>query len=285
MNILYLVFGHRISDHIQARFSICSFLKQTTGKDSIFVITTAPEYYQTLECVKTIAISDNVLREWEGEHRFFWRVKIKAIEYMATNYPDSHLMYIDSDTVLQGNLNGIRHELDSGNGLMHLDEGHPSRMKTKSLKMWNQVKGHTYGHITISERHNMWNAGVVAIPSKYLKDTVKLALELCDGMLGDNAERVVIEQWSLSIALFETTGLLAADKWVAHYWGNKDQWNDIATRFFIQSYMQGRTVDEEIEAFGDLKLDDMPLYIRKPNTQQRLVRLVKKLFPDKIKMG
>jgi len=282
MNILYLVFGNRISDHIQAHLSIRSFLRHVDDKDSIFVITNKPKFYERFKGVTPIGVTDKTLREWEGSKHFFWRVKIKAIEYIAKKYPDQHLLYLDSDTVLTSGLSEIKNLLDKGKGLMHKDEGHPGKMKTKSLRMWKQVCGNTYGGVTIGEKHNMWNAGVVAIPAPKLQEVISLALTLCDGIVEENVERVVIEQWSLSIALYETTSLVPAEQWIAHYWGNKEQWLDVATKFFLESYMAGRTIEEDMKEIDNLPIKDLPIHIKKSNTQRRLVRFIKKIFPDKL---
>ena len=97
---------------------------------------------------------------------------------------------------------------------MDVDEGHPAQMKGKSLSMWNTVAGHTYEGITLSKEHHMWTAGVVAIPADKVKKVVSTALNICDGMLDDGAEPIVVEQYSLSIAMYELTKLreLYADR-------------------------------------------------------------------------
>ncbi len=284
MNILFLVFGKRLSDHLQAHLAIHTLLPQLTKGDRICVMTTAPEFYSGLssvEQVKTDPITEQTLDEWEGQHHFFWRVKIKAMERMVTLYPDDELLYLDSDTFLKGNLEDIKGILRQGKGLMHLDEGHPSNMKTKSLRMWNTVNGRTYAGVTIGKQHNMWNAGVVAMPKGKVAQTVALALAICDGMLNDGAERVVIEQYSLSIALHERLGLVSAQPYIGHYWGNKDEWNAFASDFFLAAYMKGLTPQEATAALMRKDLTAMRIHVHKSNTQRRLTNIIKKLFPDK----
>ena len=282
MNILYLVFGRRLNDHVQANLSIRSFMRQLTDNDTIYVITTNPEYYSRIDTVRTITVSEDTLREWKGRHGFFWRVKIKAIEHIVKLCPDEHLLYIDSDTVLTGNLEQIRTLLDNGCGMMHLNEGHPGRMKSKSLKMWKKVAGHTYGGITLGRQHDMWNAGVVAIPRDKLRETVALTLRICDGMLEDDVERVVIEQYSLSIALYETTVLKPAEDYITHYWGNKGEFNDFAHEFFLKSYMAGRNVEDEVAQLDMEKLMSMPVRIKMSNINRLLTNLINNMFTNKI---
>lgn len=284
MNILYLVFGERLSDHVQAHLSIHTFLPQLADGDSICVMTTAPDYYASFshcEKVRTIPITSQTLRDWEGEWHFFWRVKIKAMELLTERCPGEDLLYVDSDTFLKGDLTALKSQLLQGRGMMHLDEGHPSDMKTKSLRMWKTVDGNSYGGVTIGKEHDMWNAGVVAMPGEKAASTVALALAVCDGMLDSGAERVVIEQYSLSVALHETVGLVPAEPWIGHYWGNKDEWNAFAQTFFLTAYMKGLTAAEATAALASCDLASMRIHVHKSNTQRRLTNIVRKLFPDR----
>ena len=235
MTIFYLVFGNKMEYHLQARFSMMSFRAQMTDKDRIIVVTTCPEYYQTYLApshlasrISIIPVTDDKIKEWEGKHHFFWRAKIKAMELIAENYPDDDMLYLDGDTFLYGDLNKMKELLkeghglmdvdEEGHGLMDVDEGHPAQMKGKSLSMWNTVAGHTYEGITLSKEHHMWTAGVVAIPADKVKKVVSTALAICDGMLDDGAEPIVVEQYSLSIAMYELTKLREAKSLIAHYW-------------------------------------------------------------------
>lgn len=283
MNILYLVFGNNIDVHLQVQFSIITLMHELNDKDQVHVITTTPSFYQHLKSkIDLIPISEQTLKEWRGKHDFFWRCKIKAIEHIAEKYPGQDLMYLDGDTFLIDSLLPIKQKLNEGYGMMHLDEGHPKDMMTKSLSMWKTVKGRNYGGITIGEKHDMWNAGVVAIPGKKLKETVQLALQICDGMLDDEAEPIVIEQYSLSIALYERTHLIEAKSWIGHYWGNKEEWNNYIHQFFLTSFVTNRNIEEEIQIAASNK-DYCKLAIHKkvPNTKKRLIRLLNCLFPNK----
>lgn len=283
MNILYLVFGNNLDIHLQVEFSIITLLHELTDKDKIHVITTNPSFYNHLkEKINIITISEQTLKEWRGKHDFFWRCKIKAIEYIAQEYPDQDFMYLDGDTFLIDKLTPIKQKLEQGFGMMHLNEGHPKDMMTKSLRMWKTVKGHTYQGVTLSEKHDMWNAGVVAIPANKLTETVNLALAVCDGMLDDKAEPIVIEQYSLSIALYECTKLTEAKPWIGHYWGNKDEWNNYIHQFFLTSFTTNRNVDEEIKAAASNKdYCQIPIHMKVPNMKKKLRRLLNRIFPDK----
>lgn len=281
MNILYIIFGTDIVYHVQAYLSIRSFQKQLGKDDKIIVITTAPQFYKNNRSVEVIAIDDAQIREWKGSHDFFWRTKIKAIEYISKKYPESHLLYLDTDTFLYGNMDRLKEDLSAGKGLMYLDEGHPSTMMTKSLRMWKQVANKNYGGITITPKHDMWNAGVVGIPQECMETTVSTALNICDGMLDDDTERIVIEQYSLSIALTEKTQLTEAQNYIGHYWGNKEGWAKIAADFMLKAYLSGYTLEEELEHLDDIPFNKIPIYIHHSSTAKRLIKQVNTIFPDK----
>ena len=76
MNLLYITFGNDPSIHLQAAFSIYSFLAQPGAVDSINIITDNKDFYNHLPSgVKIINVTQNELTEWKGEHQFFWRIK------------------------------------------------------------------------------------------------------------------------------------------------------------------------------------------------------------------
>ena len=102
MNILYLVFGDVQRNYSQAYFSICSFLGQMEESDRIFVMTDMPKYYSRLgDKINILALNPQNLIEWQGEYQFFWRAKIKAIEYVCNLYPHEETLYLDTDTTLR----------------------------------------------------------------------------------------------------------------------------------------------------------------------------------------
>lgn len=248
MNIVYFVIGDSAIIHIQVGFSIRTILSQTSEEDTVYVVTDTPTMYCNLPHVVTIPITQERIKEWRGKHDFFWRVKIKVLQQIAQMSPDKAMMYLDGDTFLHGSLTEIKEQLGKNRGMMHLDEGCPSEMKERSLSMWHTVSGKTYAGITIGPQHHMWNAGVVAIPAALVIKATDMALSVCDGMLDDGSEPVTVEQYALSIALFECADqLIAADKWIGHYWHYKYHWCSYIAKFFVKAYRLNYTIDEQIE--------------------------------------
>jgi hypothetical protein len=280
MNLLYIVFGDDLSYHLEAYLSIRSFQKQLTADDRIFVLTTKPEYYRHAH-VEILPITEKTIEEWKGPHHFFFRVKILALDYLRQRYPNDHLLYLDSDTFLFGNLEILRQRLNEGKGLMHLKEGHPSKMRGGSLKMWKRVGGRTYGGVTLGEQHDMWNAGVTGIPAGKAQQVTATSLAICDGMLEDGANTFILEQYSSSVSMAEHTQLCATDDQIGHYWGNKAEWEQLSADLLLRAFMKESTLEEELTAITDELLLSKPVYVHKSSTAEKLHRKITKMFPNR----
>jgi len=282
MTIMYLTFGKNTEYHVQAYLSMLSFRRQMSSADKIVMVTTAPQFYRCAESwAEILTISDQTINKWQGEFKFFWRAKIKAIEFVGQRYPSDDLLYLDCDTVLCGDINWLKSKLADGKGLMDTNDGHPCHMKTKTLRMWRTIKGRTYGGITLGMQHNMYCAGVVGIPRGRCNEVVETALALCDGMLCDDAERIVIEQYSLSVALFEITGLVETKECIAHYWATKDEWVSAALILMAKALLTNASTEQQLQLFDENNWSSLPVYIHKSSTAKRLRKLVDKAFPNR----
>ena len=280
MNILYIVFGEKLSYHLEAYLSIRTFQKQLTAQDRIFVLTTNPDYYRRAQ-VEILPISQEQIEAWKGSHHFFFRVKIMALDYLCQRYPQEHLLYLDSDTFLYGSLDALRQRLEQGQGLMHIHEGHPSAMRGASLRMWKLVGGRCYGGVTLDEHHDMWNAGVVGIPAMKTRQVIDTSLALCDGMLDDGANAFILEQYASSVSMAEHTRLCAAADHIGHFWGNKPEWEQLSADLLLRSYMKNGSIDDELHLITDELLHSTPVYVHRSSTARRLHGLVDKWFPDR----
>ncbi|MBC6697861.1 hypothetical protein [Hymenobacter sp. BT190] len=283
MNLLYLVFGDAVRNHFQAQFSILSFLRHRAGLSGITVVTDAPDFYRHLAGhVTVLPIEAATLREWKGEFDFFWRIKIKALEYVAQRNPGQAILYLDTDTFLHGSFAALQQALVAGAAFMHEPEGALSALGSKTEKlMWRQTGGQTFGGIQLHERHTMWNAGVVGIPAAGAPAAIALALAICDDLSRQGVTPRLIEQFALSVALQEQFELRAARPYIGHYWSNKDEWNEAIGTFLLESSLKGRTVEQEVAALADFNFRAVPVKKMLKNTRWRLVHLVDRLFPPR----
>ena len=283
MNILYLVFGDVQRNHSQAYFSICSFLGQMEDSDRVFVMTDMPKYYSRLgEKINILPLNQQDLINWQGECKFFWRAKIKAIEYVCNLNPHEETLYLDTDTFLFSDLKELKKQLK--NPVMHLNEGKLSELKSKTEKlMWQQVSNRTFGGLQILPEHDMWNAGVIGIPAKKGQKICELALRICDDMLKENVTKRLIEQFALAISLSENGNLSPVDDFIGHYWSNKDDWNEAIQQFMLNSFLKNNTLQDDIDAIATFDFSKIAILKRTPNTQIRLKKLISKWFPSEDK--
>lgn len=125
----------------------------------------------------------------------------------------------------------------------------------------------------------MWNAGLIALPACKQKETINLALQLCDAMSAAGVTPRLIEQFAFSLALQETYRLLPADNFVGHYWGNKNEWDSFINDYFVQSHFQNETIDNEIENIQKLNFGKIPLIRKERTLYKQINKLLRKCLP------
>lgn len=282
MHVVYLVFGPNAANHTQAYFSILTFLRQPAALSGITVVTDRPDFYARLGSrVHLLPVDAALLREWEGPHQFFWRVKIKALEAVAAAYPGQALLYLDSDTFLGGQAADLTRALAANTALMHEPEGELAALPSKTERlMWQQLQGRLWEGITLKNNALMWNAGAVGVPAERTTAAITLALHLCDAWCAAGVTRRLIEQLALSVALAETGPLAAASASIGHYWSAKPEWNQPIAAFLLASFLQNRSIEEEVGALSEFDFGAQPVKHRVKATRGRLENLAERLFPN-----
>lgn len=279
MIIAYLAFGKDISNFQQAVFSILTILPKLNEEEKIVVITDSPDNFNLLITQITIIEVDNLtLKEWKGPYDFFWRTKIKALQFVSEKWKNKSILYLDSDTFLFGTLEGIRLNLSKGVNVMHTNEGKLSEIfsKTQSL-MWKQLRGKCFGNIEIDSDKCMWNAGVVGVSYKKLEQ-IELALIMCDEMCEARVIPTYIEQFALSVAMNQPNVLVEAQKEIGHYWGNKTMWNAMIQELFSSALMNNLSIQQLIEQVAKVDFEKIPIKAKSNKTKRRLERQLSRFF-------
>lgn len=283
MNLLLLTFGPRLENHYQAAFCILTFLKDPKIKN-VIIITDYPEFYHFFENrINIITVDKSILDDWKGKHDFFWRIKIKALELAQLTYPNEHLIYVDSDTFLATDLLDMSEKLEQNIGFMHVFEyklATNSKSNT-SRKMYTSLNGKNFSSISIDQNTEMWNAGVIALPKDKAKQIIDLSLDLCDEICATDCPRRLVEQFSFSLALKHLTELNSCDNVIGHYWGNKGEWNQYISQFFVESALKRKTLFECIEELKSFNWNSIPLEKKVRSINFKLTKWINKLFPCK----
>lgn len=282
MNLVLLTFGERLENHYQAVFCILSFLKDVRLKRAI-IVTDRPEFYQILkDRVEIIQIDQNTLQDWKGKYNFFWRVKIKALEVVQRKYPQEHILYVDSDTFLVSDLAEIQQELDLGCSFMHTFEYNLKNTQSRTFKrMMSVLNQKTFAGISLNDNSEMWNAGVIALPASKAQALIENILNCCDEMCATPCERRLLEQFSFSLVLKNLTNLSSCEKSIAHYWGNKEEWNQFIQQFLVNIALKNISLAESIALFNQIEFPRIPLEKKKRSSAEKLKKLIDKLLPIK----
>ncbi|TDQ58072.1 hypothetical protein EDC45_1144 [Mesocricetibacter intestinalis] len=282
MNLLLLAFGAQAENHYQANFAILSFLKDPLIK-RVIIVTDRSDFYTFLaERVEFIHIDAQTLREWQGESGFFWRIKIKALERAQQCYPTQHLLYIDSDTFLAGSIAPLYRHLQRGGGLMHKRECALGDKTDKTLRnMYRSLQGSRLAGLDIGAQSTMWNAGVIALPADKAKETIALALRLCDEICTTDCPRRLVEQFAFSLALEHSMELQPCTEIIGHYWGNKGEWNKLITEFLVNARLKDLSLSQCIAQLGEFNWRQLPLHKKQRSTNARLKAFIDRCFKDK----
>lgn len=280
MHLLYITFGKNATIHSQAAFSVYTFLAQNENITSINIITDSPDYYEHIkDRVRIVKVSRYQLQEWKGPHNFFWRIKIKGLEWICREYAGEEVMYLDTDTFLFQPLSHLQQRLKDGFALMHEDEGILSESENKTERnTWRQIKNKIFGGLVMNGQQRMWNAGVVATPNTKDAAEFTLSLNLCDELCSADVPRRLIEQFSLSTALQHVYGLKPSHTAIAHYWSNKAEWDSRISAFFTAAHLKGLTVQKAIENISSFDFKSIPIKKRSSNAARRWHQLIEHLF-------
>ncbi|MDO4905607.1 MAG: hypothetical protein Q4A16_08690 [Lautropia sp.] len=292
MNLLLLAFGARSENHYQAAFAILSFFKDP-AISRVMVMTDQPDLYRWLErksgqavngrelpSLEIIDIERSTLDEWQGEHHFFWRIKIKAIQHAIEKHPGEHLMYIDSDTFLASGLSAIVQLLDEGAALMHCAEYRLNESKDHTVERMDRIlSGKEFAGVPVKSQSWMWNAGVIGLPASRATELVELTLKVCDEMCATECPRRLIEQFAFSVALNHDVPLYPCEGTIGHYWGNKHEWNDFILRFLADSRLRDKGVEDAFARLDKVDWTRLPLEKRPHRQAERIKKGVDLLMP------
>jgi hypothetical protein len=148
--------------------------------------------------------------------------------------------------------------------------------------MWNRIKNQTFAGNTITKNDSMWNAGVIGIPATHCRETIGMAIKMCDEMCRKIPVNFLIEQFCVSVALQRKVEIKPAIGSIGHWWGNRIGWNNLISAFFTESYLKNCSIEDDIERIANFNFEQIPIAVISGNTETKLHKLVNKYFKPRV---
>lgn len=220
--IVYQAYG-KVEILNEALVSISSLFKVTneTSRPQVIVYTDSMSYLADFlpQEVALIETPPNEWKKWKGDLDFVHRAKIEMLRHFCSQYEGS-VLYCDTDTYFLADPISLFNKIESGNLIMHLDEG--ALRNSKNLvfrKLEKFLRNYKYQNKPISSETHMWNAGVLgfATSDKAIFDQV---LALSDDLFAA-FQKHVMEQLAFSVC-FQQKQRFACDDILFHYWDFKE---------------------------------------------------------------
>ena len=195
-----------------------------TDKEELFrkILPDAPIIYHPVTTVK--------IKEWRGEIDFVHRVKIKVLQDYFEHY-HSPVLYVDTDTCFEQNLDEVFDSISAGTYFMHLFEYKLNSNDRFVRRIADKVVDKCFtlsdGELRVPAATEMWNAGALGLPTGEYLQTV---LELTDAMYRVYPKHVM-EQLAFSFVLGRV-GMKDLNETIYHYWDFKE-FRTVLERFFI----------------------------------------------------
>lgn len=238
-NLVLLSYG-RETEYRRAIFSILSFCSwSTTNLNSlrILVYTDHPPFFEQYLAhipIEYVLLTDELRAEMLGELDFIHRIKVGVIDLTFKQYPNDHLLFIDSDTFFTEDPKMLLNGFKSGQSFMHtrehtLEQGfqffnainlgkHPKDFLNYISNRDFNVKNET---LRFDKHDYSWNSGVLGLHTSFstvMPDVIRLSDEFYE-----NSKWFVSEQLAFALILQKTTDIVATEAFVAHYWGKRQK--------------------------------------------------------------
>lgn len=286
MNLLYIVWGERASNHTQCIFSLLSALQYPDSFDDYYVLTDHPEYYKIIESkINIIAVSKNQIKEWIGPENYIFNVKIKGIEYFNKLYPDKIILFADTDTFFYKDPSPLRALISDKQSVMHMNEGtYDANMKRSQTarRVFPKLAKLDLGNYRITGETCMHNSGVLGIyPSEKFAEILKNVFDVTDTLNAANLRLHYTEQLAFTLVLQKETELYTAHEYVAHYFPNKKEWDENIKSFFAKCFLKNLTIEQLIAEYKNFEFD-IPIRRKKKGLNKRLSKFLDKILPERI---
>ncbi|MBB2148412.1 hypothetical protein [Pedobacter gandavensis] len=238
-NLVLLSYG-RETEYRRAIFSILSFYSWSTSDLKglrILIYTDHPQFFEPYLGhipIEYVLLTEALRKEMLGALDFIHRIKVGVIDLTFKQYPNDHLLFIDSDTFFTEDPKMLWNGFKAGQSFMHtkehtLEQGfqffnainmgkHPKDFLDYISNRDFTVKDKT---LRFDKNDYSWNSGVLGLHTSFstvMPDVIKLSDEFYA-----NSKWFVSEQLAFALILQKTTDIVPTEDFVAHYWGKRQK--------------------------------------------------------------
>ncbi len=246
-----MTFGPDDFRYWQAHYCLLTVLAYAPRPCEVVMATDQPDRFAWFgDRVRVHALSAEGLAQWKGERNYFLRTLIQTLRLGTALQPAAGVaVYLDTDTAVQASLQPLLDATAAGQVAMDRREynlfGHG---KKGSKRLWNLVGGKSWCGVPVDQGTDMWNTGITAVRAADFT-LVDKALGICDAMLAAGCDHYLTEQIAMSAVLGQPGRAVEVNPpgkppLVAHYWGNKDGWNNDICQRLATIHLRGMGVDE-----------------------------------------
>jgi hypothetical protein len=246
-----MTFGPDDFRYWQAHYCLLTVLAHAPRPCEVVIATDQPERFRWFgDHIRVHAMSSAGLAQWKGEHGYFLRTLIQTLRLGTALQPSAGVaVYLDTDTAVRSSLQPLIDAALSGKVAMDRREynlhGHG---KKGSRRLWEAVGDKSWAGVPVDRTTDMWNTGITAVAASDFS-LVDKALAICDAMLAAGCDHYLTEQIAMSAVLGQAGRAVEVNPpgkppLVAHYWGNKDGWNDHICQRLATIHLRGLSVPE-----------------------------------------
>lgn len=238
-NIVFLSYGN-LSEYNRAIFCILSltaWYHKYMHTLRIVIYTDKPSYFDSYFSglnIQYVLLTNDLLALMLNGTGFIHRRKVWVINETFKNYVGEDVIFIDSDTFFTENPIKLLENLVKGSSLMHKRE-HTIGDLSKMFISYNQaefptafvnyIDGREFiianSSIVFNKQDYIWNSGVLGLSADF-SAFMPAAFKLTDEFF-INSKWFISEQIAFSLLLQRTTKLFASDRYIFHYWGNRQK--------------------------------------------------------------
>ncbi|KQS32310.1 hypothetical protein [Pedobacter sp. Leaf194] len=258
-NLVLLAYG-RETEYYRAIFCVLSFIAWVDDPKRVRIIiyTDKPAsfepYLKGLE-ITYYLLTPELLEDMLAGTGFLHRRKVAVIDLTFKNFPESDLLFVDSDTFFIANPKAILNGFAPGKSFMHKRE---YDFKT-GLELFSSFKQGDYTEAFIkfitsrsfkiggivenfTETDYSWNSGVLGLNKGFCKLMPDVFI-LTDRFYS-NSKWFVSEQLAFSLILQKRTEIRATDEFILHYWGNRQ-------KILVDNLIRNFLLDTRIETIQE----------------------------------